>query len=89
MLFDIKFLKMKVKKIQLFDWMVVPSFTSRRALQSALDSHANICIHIFVESALISCSVLNSYIKRFHLLPTLFSLFFFSFAYHVTKHCND
>lgn len=87
MLFDIKFLKMKVKKVQLFDWMVVPSFTSRRALQSALDSHANICIHIFAESALISCSVLNSYIKRFHLL--LFFLFFFSFVYHVTKHCND
>ena len=34
-----------------------------------------IYIHIFVESALISCSVLNSYIKRFHLLPTLFFFF--------------
>lgn len=38
-----------------------------------------IYIHIFVESALISCSVLNSYIKRFHLLPTLFSLSLFFF----------
>lgn len=28
---------MKVKKVQLFDWMDVPSFTSRRALQSAFD----------------------------------------------------
>ena len=38
------------KKIQLFGWMVVPSFTSRRALQSALDSHANICIYIYIYS---------------------------------------